>query len=438
MATYYVWSGAGGANNGTSWTDAYTALASAVTAASTAGDIIKVHKTHTEELGADTTYAITAKILIVCVDKDASDALAEMSSAAWIGSSTAGRNLVVSGTFYMYGITFRTSTALFRSMQFGDNGNETTYEKCYFWRDDDGVGLRFGTSDRNTFSRLINCTSRVKSSHTSVFEANGVMEVIGGTFIADTGSFTSMFSFNYAVDVTGTTITCRNVDFNQGGISSIAGDAAYIPARITLENCVMASGQSLIATQTDKNNSSADVLAINCAIGDEHYHLWHSNPLGETVVSTGIYANDGAEYNLAAAKYSWKITTTADCNFYTPYVSPWIGKYNEGTIAITPYLEILRDGSTTAYQDDEVWGEFSYQGTTGFTLGTIVNDRMALLGTPANQAAGAATWTGGTTPWSGKLAPGSAITPAEIGNLSARVCVGEPSITVYVDPQIRT
>ncbi|MHB1098724.1 MAG: hypothetical protein ACYCZR_04140, partial [Burkholderiales bacterium] len=79
-----------------------------------------------------------------------------------------------------------------------------------------------------------------------------------------------------------------------------------------------------------------------------------------------------------------------------------------------------------------------YQGTTGFTLGSFVNDRMTLLGTPANQAAGAATWTGGTTPWSGKLAPNATITPAEIGNLSARICVGAPSITVYVDPQIRT
>jgi hypothetical protein len=63
---------------------------------------------------------------------------------------------------------------------------------------------------------------------------------------------------------------------------------------------------------------------------------------------------------------------------------------------------------------------------------------MTLLGTPANQAAGGATWTGGTTPWSGKLATNATITPQEIGNLSARVCVGEPSITVYVDPQIRT
>jgi hypothetical protein len=30
------------------------------------------------------------------------------------------------------------------------------------------------------------------------------------------------------------------------------------------------------------------------------------------------------------------------------------------------------------------------------------------------------------------------ITPAEVGHIQARIVVGEPSITVYADPQIRT
>jgi hypothetical protein len=94
------------------------------------------------------------------------------------------------------------------------------------------------------------------------------------------------------------------------------------------------------------------------------------------------------------------------------------------------------------FQNDEVWAEFIYKGTTGFVLGTIVNDSMALFGSPADQTAsskGASDWTGETgTAGYFKLNTTATITPTEIGNLSARVCVGEPSITVYVDPQIRT
>jgi hypothetical protein len=62
------------------------------------------------------------------------------------------------------------------------------------------------------------------------------------------------------------------------------------------------------------------------------------------------------------------------------------------------------------------------------------------LGTAANQDAGALAagdWTGeNATAWFGKLSSGS-ITPAEIGPLYGRVVVGEPSLTVYFDPQIR-
>jgi hypothetical protein len=168
--------------------------------------------------------------------------------------------------------------------------------------------------------------------------------------------------------------------------------------------------------------------------------LYHADAFGETTVSNTIYANDGAAYD-GTNKCSWKIVTTANCSYYYPYVSPWIDCYHSGTGAITPYLEILRSGSTIKYQDDEVWGEFSYQGTSGSTKATIVSDRMTLLGTAADQTASsldASGWTGedATNNAFMKLESGS-ITPAEIGHLRARVCVGEPSITVYVDPTIR-
>ena len=111
-----------------------------------------------------------------------------------------------------------------------------------------------------------------------------------------------------------------------------------------------------------------------------------------------------------------------------------------GTSAIQPYLEILRDGSTTAYTDAEVWADFSVQNNTGFTLSSIVNDRAAPLaaGTAQDNGVGLSGWTGESgTAWSGKLVSPS-VTPAEVGDLRARVCVGAPSLTVYVDPRIRT
>jgi hypothetical protein len=93
------------------------------------------------------------------------------------------------------------------------------------------------------------------------------------------------------------------------------------------------------------------------------------------------------------------------------------------------------------FNDDDIWGEFSYQGNTGSTQADFANDRCTLANKltagEQPQASSSIAWTGATgTPGKFKLESGS-ITPAEIGHLRARVVVGEPNITVYVDPQIR-
>jgi hypothetical protein len=190
----------------------------------------------------------------------------------------------------------------------------------------------------------------------------------------------------------------------------------------------------MLATQTHLNRSSAECYVFDCASGDTHGLFGYANTMGSVVSDTGIFFTSGA------AAQSWKIVTTANCSFYTPFETPWFGYYNTVTTSITPYVEILRDGSTTAYQDDEVWLDVMAKTTSGSTQSSLTTDRMTLLGTPANHAAGAGlgSWTGESgTAWSGKLVMAS-LTPAEAGHIQARIVVGEPSVTVYVDPQIRT
>ncbi len=173
----------------------------------------------------------------------------------------------------------------------------------------------------------------------------------------------------------------------------------------------------------------------DCSSGDTHGIMHYADAFGSVVSDAGIY------YTTGAAGQSWKVVTTANCSAATPFVTPWIAAYHSGVASITPWLEILRDGSSTAYQDDEVWSEWAAKVTSGTVIGTSYSDGMPLLGTPANQDAGAGTgsWTGeNATAWSGMCDSGAAFTPAEVGELLARIVAGEPSITVYVDPQIRT
>jgi len=444
MATYFV-SHEGDNGAGTSWATAKQPRAAGLALATTNGDIVKIDVGHTgdAELGSNTTYTFAANVSLICVDKDSSDALATMEETNWIGSSSANRTITLAGAFkiFLYGITIRNAGGLGANFSLTSTaGQQTIAESCKFWfSGTSGHTLNIGSGSPTIEQAVMlnNCKLKFNNAAQRISRRGSVNTQINGLTLEGV-SPTSLI-----LDET----AAGSIDFVNCDLSTATGNLVGAMTsgggKFTFSNCKLGIGVVPMATQTYSIISEADVTLYNCMSGDAHYGFAHYNPLGQTEVETGIYANDGAEYNTAAAKYSWKITTTASANFYNPYVSPWLHQYHEGTSAITPYLECLRDNSSGAvFQNDEVWGEFSYQGTSGFTIGTVVNDRMALLGSPADQTAsskGASDWTGETgTAGYFKINPTATITPAEIGNLSARVCVGEPSITVYVDPQIRT
>lgn len=446
MATYYVWSGATGLNNGTSWANAYVAFGSAVTAATASGDVIKVHVGHTENLAAAATYNFANRIAVICVDKDAADAISEMDGTTnYIGHASSPYTITFGGAHnvFVHGIAFKIGGSSNNQMNFANtDGCHQVFSRCKFWLNTGGTTFyQFGGAynSGNAYLELNDCDLKFGATSQNIRSRTTAWKIVGGRINPSGSSPSTLFA-----EAQNLSDVCI---INGCDISHATGTlVASNPTRsITFSfiNCKLASGVTVLAAQSPANLGSAEVFLYNCASDDTHYHLANYNAFGETVVSAAIYANDGAEYDSAGNKYSWKITTSSACSYYTPYVSPWVHLHNETLSAITPYLECMRDNSAGAvFQDDEVWAEFSYQGTTGFPLGVFVNDRMALLGTPADQTASAKTasdWTGETgTPGFFKIGPASSITPAEIGPLSARVCVGEPSITVYVDPQIRT
>jgi len=452
MATYFVKNGGSGASPttdpGTSgtWTGAYATLGAAVTAATADGDTIKVSDEDVEALSAAVTYTIAADINIIVVDHQNTATPSTMDTTNYyIGNKATAYTIAFTSSSARKVFIHGLSLWCFGLGQLSFRGNGTSlFLSSVAFRTGSGTinQLAFGGTDFDCYIYAENCTHTLTStSAASSVTLSAKVELVNWVVLLEGDSPLSYVKAELS-DPGGAEITFIGCDLS-GITSTIFGNTTASAPTANLINCKLHSTATVLGTQTSKGRAGWDVNLYNCASGDEHYHFAHHNTFGSTVVSTGIYANDGAEWNDAAAKYSWKIVTGSTCSYYTPYVSPLIHQHHEGTSAITPSLECLRDNSSGAvFQNDEVWGEFSYQGSSGFTLGTIVNDRMALLGSPADQTAsskGASDWTGETgTAGFFKLNPTSTITPQEIGNLSARVCVGEPSITVYVDPQIRT
>lgn len=441
MTAYYVTSD-GNNSDGLTWAKAFTTFAGAVSAATASGDIIYVDQGFTDTLAADTTYTFLNHVNVICSNDKANEPpqiLGSMGTSNWIGHTSTGYAITITGGYkvFFYGLTFRNASGSYKSIIIGGSDNaHFEFENCYFWAGNTNsiFSIIIGTTSSlsNSYNKFNKCIFRFGHINHR-FSANNLVEFTNCSVSVDGVAPGGLFKDTSRA----TYIQCLNCDFSVV-TGSLIGDYFSTSPVFVFANCKLGSGFVAFDAQSVTNKSSGSVTLFNCASGDQHYQLGHFDSFGSTIVDTGIYANDGAQYD-GTNRCSLKITTTANCNYYTPYVSPWIDCYHTGTSAITPYLEILRDGSTTAYQNDEVWGEFSYQGTSGSPLGITVDDRRGLLASAADQDAGVGTsgWTGDTGGWSGKLSPTVSITPAEIGHLRARVCVGEPSVTVFVDPTIR-
>ena len=439
MAEYYYDTAAAGAGTGADWTNAFTTFAAAVAAATADGDIIYVASTAVEVLGVDTPYTFANNVRVISVDKTSgappTTLQTQEAAGGYLGNTVSNRTISIAGAFqiYIYGMEFAiTGNDQFRTAT--TDGGHVELENCHIRLG--GSGARF---DVGVISVEANRFTRMKGGKITFGNANNSIGHYGaaefeGVTLAGTAPTTL---------VTGGSRGGNMLRFEGCDLSLVTGTLVapntIEPSTVWYTNCKLGSGVTVLSSTGNNNRSFTDVWLFDCAAGDEHYHIQYHNAFGSLTVDTGIYANDGAQYD-GTNRCSWKIVTTANCSYYTPFVSPWFDVYHSGTSTITPSIEILRDGSTTAYQDDEVWGEWSYKATSGSTRTTQVNDRKGLLTAAANQANGVGTsgWTGeNASAWSGKLQPASTITPAEIGHNPGRVCVGEPSITVYADPQTR-
>lgn len=440
MATYFVASGGSNTAPYDTWAKAATSLQTALTAASSNGDIVVVQKdaipTGDAELAADTTYTLAANIQVISATNDGGSAYtpSTMGTATWIGNSTTNRSITFAGGFaaYFYGLTLRVSGTSADSITLANTaGARFDYEECYFWQGSTNASSGIAGYTTRVYLRTTNCTFRFGATGQGLLPG-AFWDIVGGSISADGSTPTTLFRPQAITGACVIKAVGVDVSLITGTlVAAIASGSA--PMDVHFDRCKFGSGVVVLAAQSTYHGTR--VLVTDCSSGDTHNLFGYYDQFGSLTSDTGIYVTSGA------AAQSWKIVTTANASFATPFISPPIPVYNTGTGSVTPYVEIARDGSTTAYQNDEVWLRVMAKVTSGSTLATAYQDRMTVGGTPANQASGAGTgsWTGlSGTAWSGKIDSGSALTPAENGDISARIAVGEPSITVYADPYIRT
>lgn len=451
MAIYRVWSGGngtGGANN-TNWSQAYATLAAAIAVPPAAGDRIYISHVTQENIGADTTWTLPASVDLISVDKDSSETPTAMGTGGWIGTSSgAFQSLLYAGKYsYIYGVTVRNGGTAADPIALGANATaiQALFEDCYAWlgTTNSGQFIRLGgsASDTSTSIEYRNLTVRFSNAGQGI-SSKDTYVWSGGSVSSDGTAPTTLFNL----------VTSRpgSARFDISGVDLSFVTGTLVSGGFTLQNaefrfsqCKLSSSVTPLSSVTNATKAGPKVWYIDCVdnAGTPARGIWgYYDGLGSLTKDTGIYRTDGS------TGWAWKVVGAAAACYETPFVTPWVEFNNTVNTSITPRFEIFRDGSTTAYTDAQVWGEWARKDTSGsdqakFSFGDRQAFTAFLAGTAgSSQATGSGTgdWaTGSGSDWSGKVDSGSAITCAEDGVLRGRVAV-VGAITVYIDPQIRT
>jgi len=422
MAIHYVNSGASGANNGTSWTDAWTSLASSTGVA--AGDEVRVHDAHSQDPGASVTYnwsngTEANPVKIVCVDKDDSDALA---TGATIAQTVAGRNIVLQGSIYIDGVTFNAADSLI----IGTNNKSQRYNSCTF-----GIVVTAATRSvqcggTSSFVEIYNCTINVDAAANHGFNIAGRDRV---SVVNSTINFNASATSGPSVSTPGASLEMRCCNIS-GATNQFVATAPYVT--IAAYRCKLGSFTNLMSTTlgfassvTVGECSSATVTGPTIGL------IGHGSDRGIVLGDDGRYRTGGATRD--AVPFSWEMDPSANSEVQiSPLRAPDIAIKVEGGAART--LTVFVAGGAEMY-DDEVWLEIEGPDDSNTTQGYYASTRLPWRGSRQPLDTDASTWNGSDVGTVRKI--DHTYTPNHDGVVVIRVCYGKTSGgNIYVDPQI--
>lgn len=428
MADRYVWSGATGAGNGTSWADAYTTLLS-VAAVDTAGDTIHVASDHSESLAGPMTlnWAGTSASPVKIISENRTTGVAEFGAFL---KTTGAYNITLAqnAAVCVSGLSVRAGDTASTSSRMTVGSNVTAfYENCLFAQGSTAASFSSIYLQSGSIANLRNCDVSFTATTSAISVEASRVQWDGGTI---SGGVTP--SALFSVGATGSTFYAENWDLSGAGAAMNIVGAVAGASLFELSNSRLPAGWAGVLCGAVP--ASSRIVMRNCDNADTNYRLWIEAGSGgirdETTIVRAGGASDGT------TPISWRMSTNANASeFVAPLASDPIYQWNDTTgTGKTLTVEILHD-SVTPLTNAEVYVEVCYLGNAGYPLGSTVADgRDSVLVVATNQDSSSATWTttGLSNPNKQKLS--ATFTPQEKGLVSAVVRLAKPSTTIYVCP----
>lgn len=415
----YVYSGATGAGDGSTWADAVTSLFAATLIFTTAGTVYYIANDHVEAgSGATITAPLGAQYL--CVNRAGSvpPVAADLTTGAKINTTGASNNWTFAGSFYAYGLSIGCDTS--GSITFGSSSVAQIYENCIFY------GASFISAGVTGSSyEWINCTLKPAAGAPLISGGGVLFAWKGGTLDCSLGTPTIPLKVGFGL--------IEGVDFSQATAASsiCAHSSANAASNVTYLGCKLPSGVPLYGTSS---NFCGGVVSIGADLTNEYLVEAHS-PCANMVTETTIVRSSGA--NDGTRGFSRKITMAASGTsgpaIQNPFRAPPIAIWNDTTGSTVNVTVHGTWGTTGLPNNDDIWMEVAYFGDASSPKASVVSSFPAnILTTHAAYSASGATWGGSAAGTPFKMAV--AITPQKKGYIYVTVKSVKPSTTFYVDP----